>query len=100
MVLDAGGRCAMARVGITGVTAAAYRAQGVEDALHSREPTDEVLTEAAAAAADGVEPNADVHASGSYRRHLARVLTRRALEVARDRARARRRPAEGSPAAE
>lgn len=37
---------------------------------------------AAARAADGLEPPADLQASTDYRRHLARVLTRRALEAA------------------
>jgi carbon-monoxide dehydrogenase medium subunit len=36
--------------------------------------------EAAALAAEGTEPADDIHADGGYRRHLARVLTRRALE--------------------
>jgi carbon-monoxide dehydrogenase medium subunit len=96
MALDAGGRCAMVRVGVTGVAASAYRARSVEDAIRGREPTDEVLAAAASAAADGVEPNTDLHAGAEYRGHLARVLTRRALLLARDRAQARRRPAAGS----
>ena len=36
--------------------------------------------EAAALAADGTSPGEDIHADREYRRHLARVLTRRALE--------------------
>jgi carbon-monoxide dehydrogenase medium subunit len=36
--------------------------------------------EAAALAADGTEPGDDMHADRAYRQHLARVLTRRALE--------------------
>ena len=36
--------------------------------------------EAAELAADDTEPSEDVHADRDYRRHLARVLTRRALE--------------------
>jgi carbon-monoxide dehydrogenase medium subunit len=36
--------------------------------------------EAASLAADGTEPGEDMHANGEFRRHLARVLTRRALE--------------------
>jgi carbon-monoxide dehydrogenase medium subunit len=34
---------------------------------------------AAAAARDQVEPEADLHATADYRRHLAGVLTERAL---------------------
>ena len=38
--------------------------------------------EAASHAADGTEPSSDVTASSEFRRHLARVLTRRALTAA------------------
>ncbi len=40
--------------------------------------------QAAALAADGTEPAQDMHADSEYRRHLARVLTARALRSARD----------------
>lgn len=89
--LDQAGRCSLVRVGITGVTSAAYRAHGVENALAGAEPTDEALAHAAAAAADGVDANSDIHASAEYRSHLAGVLARRALALARDRATASRR---------
>ncbi|MBM3471021.1 MAG: xanthine dehydrogenase family protein subunit M [Armatimonadetes bacterium] len=89
--LDQSGRCVHVRVGITGVASAAYRASGVEAALSWKEPNDEALERAAAAAADGVEANPDIHASAEYRIHLAGVLTRRALALARDRAMAVRR---------
>ena len=39
-------------------------------------------TEAAGHAADGLDPPADLNASPEYRRHLAQVLVRRALEEA------------------
>jgi carbon-monoxide dehydrogenase medium subunit len=52
------------------------RADAVEAAMRAGAgPTD-----ASALAADGTEPPADLNASPVYRRHLARVLTRRALE--------------------
>jgi len=47
---------------------------------------DEDLDAAAARIAESLEPPTDVHASGEYRRRLARVLTARALRQARDRA--------------
>jgi carbon-monoxide dehydrogenase medium subunit len=73
-------------VGVTGVAAAAYRPAGVEQALLNREPTDEAIADAAAGASDGVVANEDLHAGAEYRLLLARVLTRRALIAARDRA--------------
>ena len=89
--VDDQGRCALVRVGVTGVAAAAYRATGVEQALAGLEPTDELLADVSAAASEGVAANEDLHAPAGYRLHLARVLTRRALVAARDRA----RPARG-----
>jgi carbon-monoxide dehydrogenase medium subunit len=42
------------------------------------------VAEAADLAAEGTEPGEDVHANREYRQHLARVLTRRALEQRTD----------------
>ncbi|MGH2373826.1 MAG: FAD binding domain-containing protein [bacterium] len=85
--LDSDGLAAHVRVGITGVAPTAYRATAVEEAVVGQDPTDERLAQASGAAADGVEANSDIHAGAAYRLHLARVLTRRALILARDRAR-------------
>jgi carbon-monoxide dehydrogenase medium subunit len=76
VVIDADGR---ARVGVTGVGAVPYRATGVEQALAGKPITDAAIAAAAAHAADGVDPLADIHASAEYRAHLARVNTARAL---------------------
>ena len=84
--LDGDGGATHVRVGVTGLGPAAYRARGVEEAVAGREPTDELLARASGTAADGVEANADIHATAAYRQHLARVFTRRALALARDRA--------------
>ena len=51
------------------------RARAAEEALACSD-----LAEAAELAADGTEPGADIHADRAFRQHLARVLTRRALE--------------------
>ena len=69
-----------ARVGITGVGDAAYRASGVE-AAYGDGPAS-----AAEHATDGVEVNGDIHADAEYRTAMARVYTRRALEAAAARA--------------
>jgi CO/xanthine dehydrogenase FAD-binding subunit len=55
-------------------------------ALTGTEPTAAALDEVAARAAGLCEPPSDVHASSAYRRRLARVLVRRALGVAVERA--------------
>lgn len=85
--LDEAGRCARVRVGVTGVAATAYRAAAVEQALLGQEPDDDLLAEGSTFASEGVVANEDFHAPADYRLHLARVLTRRALAAARDRAR-------------
>jgi aerobic carbon-monoxide dehydrogenase medium subunit len=65
------GRVALASMGATPI-----RALGVEEALRSGAPAEE----AAVRAAEGTSAGSDFHADKSYREHLARVLTRRALE--------------------
>jgi CO/xanthine dehydrogenase FAD-binding subunit len=47
----------------------------------------EDIRHVAEAAAGGVEPNSDIHASGDYRLHLAKVTAERALEQALERSR-------------
>jgi aerobic carbon-monoxide dehydrogenase medium subunit len=91
VTLDGVGRCTLARIGITGVASVAFRPRAVEDAVIGEMLTDDVIERAAARAATGVDAIDDLHASADYRRRLARVLTRRALGLARDRAQARPR---------
>lgn len=74
------------RVGITGVASKAYRASAVERALQARPLTSELIAQAASKAPEGIDPLNDIHASAEYRAHLARVNTRRALEIAVSRA--------------
>jgi aerobic carbon-monoxide dehydrogenase medium subunit len=74
---------AAVRNGTTGIAlvnmgSTPLRATAVEEAVQSgASPTD-----AAALAAEGTEPPTDLNASPEYRRHLATVLVRRALEEA------------------
>jgi carbon-monoxide dehydrogenase medium subunit len=83
---DEKGGCAAARVGITGLAAKAFRAAAVETALTGRPLDSQAIEQAAAHADDGIDPMSDLNASGDFRRHLARVLTRRALNQAWSRA--------------
>ena len=65
-------------VGLVNMDSKPVRATSVEAALG--EGADAAT--AAALAAEGCEPSEDLNASAEYRQHLARVLTRRALETA------------------
>jgi carbon-monoxide dehydrogenase medium subunit len=58
------------------------RARAVEEALRGQSLSRESIAQAADRAADGTEPPANLNASADYKRHLARVLCRRALEEA------------------
>ena len=73
------------RVGVTGVSAKAYRATAVEKALAGQR-TPAAIAQASTHAADGVDALGDIHASPEFRAHLAQVNTRRALEKALSRA--------------
>jgi aerobic carbon-monoxide dehydrogenase medium subunit len=84
VVIDA--KSKSVRVGITGIASQAYRASAVEAALRDRALNPDVIAEAASKASEGVEPLNDIHASAEYRAHLARINTRRALEIAASRA--------------
>lgn len=86
LVLDEKGSVQQVGVGITGVGPKACRATATEDLLRGKSPSAKRLEEAAGHAADGVEANADLYASAEYRRHLAAVYMRRALEKALERA--------------
>lgn len=82
---DQGGNCQSAGIGITGVASKVYRADGVEKAL-SGALNEQSIAAAASHATDGVSVNGDLYASDAYRRHLAQVYTRRAIEAAASRA--------------
>ena len=66
------------RIGLTNVGPTPVRATAVEQALASgASPAD-----AAEHASDGLNPSGDLRASADYKKHLSRVLTRRAIEQA------------------
>lgn len=79
---DNAGACETASVAVTGVTSKAYRASAVEAALKGKTLDDATIRDAASHATDGVDANGDIYASADYRRHLASVYTRRAIEAA------------------
>ena len=78
----AGGECEDVRVGLTHMGPTPLRASAVEDALRGGGLDAESIATAAAHAGDGTDPPGDLNATPDYKRHLAAVLTRRALEEA------------------
>ncbi|MGH3916911.1 MAG: FAD binding domain-containing protein [Pseudonocardiaceae bacterium] len=71
-----------ARVALTNMGATPVRASGVEQALTGQPAEAKTIRAAAAHAAEGTSPMSDGSADADYRRHLARVLTRRAVAAA------------------
>jgi aerobic carbon-monoxide dehydrogenase medium subunit len=80
------GAIASARIGVTGVGPKAYRPTAVEQALVGKRAEEEAVKAAVQTVADGIDVQGDIHASPEYRAHLARVLTRRAVLQATQRA--------------
>lgn len=80
------GTCESARVAITGAGTHAERLTAVEDAL-AGQPLNETTINAAASLASGslADVNSDIHASADYRRAMAAVFTRRAIQLAASR---------------
>jgi aerobic carbon-monoxide dehydrogenase medium subunit len=69
------------RIGLTNVGRTPVRATAVEDALKKGAKPEE----AAQHASDGLDPAGDLRASAEYKKHLARVLTKRAINQAEGR---------------
>jgi len=76
------GSCEDVRVALTNMGSTPVRASAVEDALRGKGLDADSIAGAAEHAADGTEPPGDLNATPDYKRHLARVLTRRALQEA------------------
>jgi carbon-monoxide dehydrogenase medium subunit len=75
--------CKRAAIGITGVAGNAFRATPVEEAIRGKRLDEPTIKDASGQATNGVEdPLSDLHASGEYRLHLARVHCARALRRA------------------
>lgn len=76
------GTCEDVRVGLTHMAGVPLRARAVENALRGQSLTAESIAAAAEQAAEGTDPPGDLNATPDYKRHLARVLCRRALSQA------------------
>jgi aerobic carbon-monoxide dehydrogenase medium subunit len=80
VVESSNGSIASARIGFTNMGMTPLRATAVEQALAGAARDD--VVSATANADEGTDPPADTFATADFRRHLARVLTARAVEEA------------------
>ena len=79
LVRRSNGSVAEARIGLTNMGTTPLRATAAESAAVGAEASRDALRAVAASADEGTNPPGDLHGAPDYRRHLARVLTARAL---------------------
>lgn len=88
--LDEMGKCKDVKITYLSVGDGPVVAHNVAKALKSQQLTSEAIADAAEIAANqDVDPIADIHASVKYRRHLVKILTKRVLEEAVEKAKQR-----------
>jgi aerobic carbon-monoxide dehydrogenase medium subunit len=80
------GRCAKARIALAAVAPVPLRATAAEARLEGEAITTALIEEAAQLAVSAARPISDQRGSAEFRRHLVRVLTRRTLTSALERA--------------
>jgi len=76
------GSCEDVRIGLTHMASVPLRASAAEAALRGQPLVADRIAAAAEEAAEGTDPPGDLNATPEYKRHLARVLSRRVLEEA------------------
>ncbi len=87
VTLDQQNRCQQARLVFLSVGDGPVEARQAEETLRGQIPSPELIRAAAEAAASAdVDPSSDIHASADYRRHLVKVLARKTLAQAFERA--------------
>ena len=82
LLRGSGGECTGARVAVGGLASKPFRAQAVEDALCGQQLNADSIGAAAAKTAEGADPYGDLYADEDYKRQVAAVYVRRALETA------------------
>ena len=82
MIARQGDRCVMARLATSGAGPVPLRLRAAEEILERDGLADAAIEAAARRASELVDPDSDIHASADYRRHLAGVLTQRAVKRA------------------
>ena len=76
-----------ARIALTGVSDKPWRERWIEEILIGKKAAPDLFNKAAGEIAANIDPSSDIHGSAAYRKSLANVLTRRALNEALQKAR-------------
>ncbi len=76
------GSIGRAGIGLTSVGSRNLKATAAEESLRGREPSDEVIAEAARLAAGVAEPKSDIRGSAAYKKDMVRVFVQRGLRAA------------------
>jgi len=88
VTLDKKGNCESARMAFLSAGDRPMEGRQAAAVLKGQKPTADVIQAAAEkASSEDIDPGSDIHATAEFRRHLANVLTRRALDEAFKRAR-------------
>jgi carbon-monoxide dehydrogenase medium subunit len=86
VTLGEGGKVAESKLVLFSVGDAPIVSASASDVLAGEMPTEEAIRAAAEAVDADIDPQGDIHATAEYRRHLSKVLARRVLERAAQRA--------------
>ena len=86
LVSQRSGSCVSARITVGGLGSGPIRAVAAEMELQGKNVTPQVIAAAAAKAIEGVDIEGDDYASADYKRYMASVYARRAIEAAAERA--------------
>ncbi len=86
LTLDEKDQCQQAKLVYLSAGDGPMVGQKAADVLQGQALTEDVVNAAAEAAIDDIDPASDIHATADFRRHLAKVLTRRSLNEALARA--------------
>jgi carbon-monoxide dehydrogenase medium subunit len=76
------GSIGRAGIGLTAVGSRNLKATAAEESLEGKEPTDEVIAEAARLASEAAEPKGDMRGSAAYKKDIVRVFVQRGLRTA------------------
>lgn len=87
MIVLNSGQISEAGIGLAAVRADHFRAVEAESFLLGKQPTADVIAQAALIASENCQPVADQRGPEDYKRHLVKELTTRALNRAIDKAR-------------